>query len=216
MQKSKKQTLMKRIITLITLVLFTGLLLPSCGVTIQKRQHNKGYYVSTNNRIPAAKDNKREIRPETTQSTATAQVPEEQPQARTESEQVLAETVVNRSTAEERTMTSQEAPAVLTTDATTPATRPATLQHTEKTSFAQKVEKMAERTPLAKKLNTQKMKSSARGSSEGLSLFWIVILILLILWALGVIGGGWGLGGLIYILLVLALILLILWLLRVI
>jgi hypothetical protein len=49
-----------------------------------------------------------------------------------------------------------------------------------------------------------------------LSLIWIVILVLLILWALGLLAGGWGLGGLINILLVIALILLILWLLRII
>ncbi|MBK6834313.1 MAG: lmo0937 family membrane protein [Bacteroidetes bacterium] len=53
-------------------------------------------------------------------------------------------------------------------------------------------------------------------SGDGLSLLWIVILVLLILWALGLISGGFGLGGFINILLVIALILLILWLLRII
>jgi hypothetical protein len=50
---------------------------------------------------------------------------------------------------------------------------------------------------------------------EGLSLFWLIILIVLILWALGLLAGGLGLGGFINILLIIALILLILWLLRV-
>lgn len=54
---------------------------------------------------------------------------------------------------------------------------------------------------------------SMKDSSEGLSLFWIVILIILILWAIGFIGGS--IGGLINLLLLVALILLILWLLRV-
>lgn len=48
---------------------------------------------------------------------------------------------------------------------------------------------------------------------QGLSLFWLVILIVLILWALGVLVGG--IGSIIYLLLVVALILLILWLLRI-
>ena len=48
-----------------------------------------------------------------------------------------------------------------------------------------------------------------------LSLFWIVILVLLILWALGLLGGGFGLGIFINVLLIIALILLILWLLRI-
>lgn len=55
------------------------------------------------------------------------------------------------------------------------------------------------------------------GSSEraALSLLWIVIVVILILWLIGILAGGWGLGGLINLLLVIALILLILWLLRI-
>lgn len=61
------------------------------------------------------------------------------------------------------------------------------------------------------------IKSSAASSEDdGLSLLWIVIVVLLVLWALGLISGGFGLGGLINILLLIALILLILWLLRII
>ena len=51
------------------------------------------------------------------------------------------------------------------------------------------------------------------GDDDGLSLFWIVILVLLILFIFGAVDGS--LGGLIYILLVVALVLLILWLLKV-
>lgn len=59
-------------------------------------------------------------------------------------------------------------------------------------------------------------KSPVMHDGDGLSLLWIVILVLLILWALGLISGGFGLGGFINILLIIALILLILWLLRII
>jgi hypothetical protein len=65
-------------------------------------------------------------------------------------------------------------------------------------------------------LKKVKSKSNAPATDDELSLLWIVILVLLIVWAAGLIGGGWGLGGLINILLVIALVLLILWLLRVI
>ena len=51
---------------------------------------------------------------------------------------------------------------------------------------------------------------------DALSLFWIVILILLIVWLVAILTGGWGLGDFVHILLVVALILLILWILRVI
>jgi uncharacterized membrane protein len=56
----------------------------------------------------------------------------------------------------------------------------------------------------------------ADSDRDGLSLFWIIILIILILWAVGFLAGGFGLGGLIHLLLVIALVLLILWLLRII
>lgn len=67
-----------------------------------------------------------------------------------------------------------------------------------------------------KQINTslkEKIKFIKHNSEDhdGLSLFWIVILVLLILWALGFSLGA--LGGLIHIVLVIALIFLILWLL---
>ena len=51
-------------------------------------------------------------------------------------------------------------------------------------------------------------------ATADLSLLWIIIIILLVLWALGLISGNFG--GLIHLLLVIALILLILWLLKII
>lgn len=46
------------------------------------------------------------------------------------------------------------------------------------------------------------------------SLFWLVITILIIIWLIALLSGGWGLGGLVNLLLLIALILFILWLLR--
>jgi hypothetical protein len=56
---------------------------------------------------------------------------------------------------------------------------------------------------------------SSRAASAGLSLLWIVIVVILILWLIGLLAGGFGLGGLINVLLIIALILFILWLLRI-
>lgn len=56
-------------------------------------------------------------------------------------------------------------------------------------------------------------KLQAGSDDDGLSLFWIIILIVLILWLLGFISGNFG--GIINLLLIIALILLILWLLKV-
>jgi hypothetical protein len=55
--------------------------------------------------------------------------------------------------------------------------------------------------------------NTTANNDDGLSVLWVVVLVLLILWAVGL--WGFNLGGLINILLVIALILLILWLLQV-
>jgi len=67
----------------------------------------------------------------------------------------------------------------------------------------------------AKSFRVKKAKPDSL-ASDALSLFWIIILILLILWLVAILTGGWGLGDFVHILLVVALILLILWILRVI
>ena len=58
--------------------------------------------------------------------------------------------------------------------------------------------------------------SDDNGGDRALSLLWLVIVVILILWLIGILAGGFGLGGLINLLLLIALILLILWLLRII
>ena len=58
----------------------------------------------------------------------------------------------------------------------------------------------------------KKFVNSQQTERDGLSLFWIIILVILILWALGF---GFGVGDIIHVLLVIALVLLILWLLRI-
>jgi hypothetical protein len=68
--------------------------------------------------------------------------------------------------------------------------------------------------------NRQTLSESNSGAGDAaagaaLSLLWIVIVVILILFLIGVLSGGWGLGGLLYLLLVIALVLLILWLLRI-
>lgn len=64
----------------------------------------------------------------------------------------------------------------------------------------------------------KKLKYAKAGAKqgEGLSLFWIIILVILILWLFGVISTGFAIGSIINLLLLVALILLILWLLRII
>lgn len=197
---------MKRTITLFALLLFAGMILPSCGVTIVKRQHTGGYYVSTNPRQHVGNGD------------AVIKTDENNPVASTQSTEVKSE---------ELAVT--EAPATINEQANTfdaPAidrqnnTAPAGAVKASSTERKFSLSSMAEKVPMTKKMNATmkklKSNSAAPASDDGLSLLWIVILVLLILWVFGLLGGGWGLGGLINVLLVIALILLILWLLRII
>jgi len=203
---------MKRIITLITLLTFTGLLLPSCGISVVKRQHTGGYYISTNHRhsgMTTAGDGKTE----NDQQLAKASSQQEE----TEKEAVVLRTETEKVASAEETYTSETTE---NTSSTVPAPKAAAVRtEKEHKQFAGLgfAEKIAEHIPAAKKMDTKTKKAQSASSARsdgGLSLFWIVILVLLILWALGLLGGYTG--GLIYLLLVIALILLILWLLRVI
>lgn len=65
-----------------------------------------------------------------------------------------------------------------------------------------------------KKIDQLKQRLNIKPNSEARSLFWLVITILLIIWLIAILSGGWGLGGLVNLLLLIALILFILWLIR--
>jgi len=206
LKKQIKHIFMKRTFTLVTLLLFVGMMLPSCGITIVKRQHTGGYYINTNPRQHVDKGEAANI-------------------TKDENKQIAS----NQSTAEAEELTVKETPATVN-EQTNTLDAPTTEQQTDGTPVAStkassterkfSLSSMAEKVPMMKKVDSKlkkvKSNSGSPRSDDGLSLIWIVILVLLILWALGLLGGGWGLGGLINILLVIALILLILWLLRVI
>jgi hypothetical protein len=197
---------MNRTITILTLLLFAGMVLPSCGITIVKRQHTGGYYVSTNSSKDVGKGD------------VAIRTDENKPIASTQS---AAEKIEERAVAETRVTINEQpnafdVPAIDKQNNTTPVESveaPSTHRTFSWSSMTEKV-------PMLKKMDStvKKVKSNSNRSmgNDGLSLIWIVILVLLVLWILGLLGGGWGLGGLINLLLVVALILLILWLLRII
>lgn len=205
---------MKNTITLLVAVLLIGSGLSSCGTTLVKRQHGSGYYVNKNPRIPTAEsersDNKH-IKPRSTKAeNATPEIDpasgEQLALVRTsnESESLLAPNVPSNGTLDETALKSDRSASVGTDQV-----------QTAKPSLYE----WASNTRLSPKMNfasVDQQSNSARNSEDGLSLFGIIILILIILWLVAVLSGGWGLGGFINILLIIALILLILWLLRII
>jgi lipopolysaccharide export LptBFGC system permease protein LptF len=206
---------MKRIITFCLLSMTVGILLTSCGTSysITKRQHSKGYHVSSNKKYtaPAKIEKVEEFNETAANQSAEEAVFTKEINVTPTLVSDLAETISTNSVAEETKGSKNTATASIYSISDS---------HTEN----DKSSKLSERTiftPLSilKTANTS-LKSTvtamqSRSSGEGLSLLWIVIIVLLILWALGYIGGV-GSSGLIHLLLVIALILLILWLLRII
>lgn len=191
--------------TLFTLVLFAGMMLPSCGVTIVKRQHTGGYYVSTNHRYRVDKGEE-VIKKDEDESVASTQ------STAVETEELAA--AATPATIDESVNTSG-VQAIKQNDVTPSAGSVKTFPTKRTISLSS----MTEKVPMMKKMDSRmkklKSKANAPAGDEELSLIWIVILVLLVLWALGLIGGGWGLGWVINVLLVIALVLLILWLLRI-
>jgi cobalamin biosynthesis Mg chelatase CobN len=206
--------LMKNTITLLVAVLLIACGLPSCGTTLIKRQHSSGYYVNKNPRIPTAEsersDNKH-IKPRSTKAenadNETDPPSDEQAtfvHTSSESEIQLATNDPSNGTSEEVTLKTDQSASVVNDQ----------VQSTKPSLY-----EWASNTRLSPKMNfasADQQSNSARDSEGGLSLFGLVILILVILWLVAVLSGGWGLGGLIHVLLIIALILLILWLLRII
>lgn len=183
---------MKNLIKLSAIFILFGILFSSCKYnrSMIKRHYNKGYYMAyskNKSAIPGIKKENKEVVPEKIASTY--------------SEQKVLEK--NNSIQDNMVATTNE--------------------KQENAVFSQKNnDKTLSKKVEIKNVITQpkhlllELKKSQSGSSDGgLSLFWIIILVILILWALGFLAGGWGLGGLINILLIIALILLILWLLRI-
>ena len=184
------------------LLLITAVILSSCGssTSITKRRYNKGYYVShspnktttkaiAKAKMPAAKSKEplkvMDITPEQTAVTS-------------KTDKITAPITANTTKAPEKTKQSR-------TNTNSSSTSLVPFKNSAPAEFS-----VLKPFKSINKAVDQKLSAS---SGDSLSLFWVVILVLLILFLLGVINGS--LGGLIYILLVVALILLILWLLRV-
>lgn len=192
---------MKKLFTSITICVVMSLILSSCGSSsfITKRRYTKGYYVS---------------------HTHGKQKTPARPSFTDKADAGTAVTVVTE------------------TQADTEMTQPAKTEKAEKTApaakktnFGSRKNKIAAARAIrqqageATELSLGEVKSSHRNlpslrpyadsDDDALSLFWIVIIVILVLYLLGVISGGWGLGFLIHLLLIIALILLILWLLRI-
>lgn len=192
---------MKNIITLNVLCLFFTILISACGTTngsVTKRHYTKGYYVAhnmTKHKISSENKEKKIVHQNSEESTIVI------PSKKIAKGGYVTNSNATNSAIDKTTLVanSSKKPIVFNTHIVS--------KHPLKSA------------PTFSKNNKHSINSKSSAASDeddGLSLLWIVILVLLILWALGLISGGFGLGGFINILLVIALILLILWLLKII
>ncbi|MDP2387808.1 MAG: DUF5670 family protein [Bacteroidota bacterium] len=196
---------MKKIITLSTVCIILSLLFSSCGsnTSLTKRHYNKGYYIAhTKGKHKVAAEKKDE-------KIAQLKIKEasviDASKVKTQ-QNSIAEYKVSNPIAENKTLVASNGrtPIVFNTHIVSkhPVKQVPTFN-----LFPIKDVKHS--------IFSKKRVSPVMHDGDGLSLFWIIILVLLILWAFGLLGGGWGLGIFINVLLVIALILLILWLLRI-
>ncbi len=194
---------MKKLITLSILFILTGILLTSCksGFSSSKRHYTKGYYFARVHGKTAPSHlelNNKCLKTETADQIAEVKVLAEQSPIKTytPSATITKQAILITSNEKKQGksgMYKSPKPFI-----------PFTIKNIDS--------QISHMDPT--QLNVKKVGNATR-ESDGLSLFWIIILVILILWALGLLSGGWGLGGFINILLIIALILLILWLLRV-
>lgn len=194
---------MKNFITYLIITMAVIFLFTSCGssLTVTKRHYNKGYHVSYNKLKQSDRSNSNELTNDQL--------------ALSEEEIVIANSVH----LEDNTTKKSISEGILFEDKYDAPEENISIEKTqpEKSIIsASDIGKniVAPITKIKNSFSDLKELKSSQPREEGLSLLWIIIVIILILWALGLIGG-FG-GDLIHLLLVIALILLILWLLGII
>ncbi|MEO6304903.1 MAG: hypothetical protein ABIP51_17210 [Bacteroidia bacterium] len=193
---------MKNLLKIIILTIFTGFIFSSCSkhMSITKRKYTKGYYVNHSHKRSDVKiqPTVASIKPET---------------SKTEQHVILKHD-------KEIITTNQETEFPLTAAVTRsePKTNSQNLNtkynNTKINSNFYKVKRLDSfPTKIYSAYINKKLSGDA--SDEALSLVWIIIVIILLVYLLGLVLDGFGLGWAIHILALIALILLILWLLRV-
>lgn len=211
---------MKALFTFISICLTSTILLTSCGtVSITKRLHTKGYHVDYNNikqnknistsEDVASKEPTQSTIKETESSNPSGKEIKSQPVDLTEKN-----TKTEKTIEVEENKTIKRKPKQITQKPTEKTQKNYAVDNFEDVSetFLNPIKKTTNK--IKESVTNSKLAKSSTRSEGDLSLFWIVILVVLILWLLGALGGI--LGDLIHLLLVVALILLILWLLGII
>jgi Flp pilus assembly protein TadB len=200
---------MKKLLQIILITSLVGLMFSSCGsqMSVTKRRYNNGYYVSHTAGKHATKKQIEDIglkpgKAEKTQAGKTAIA--EQKAAVPEQDHLIAESVIRKANElgqeqykKQKAVEERKHEFVYNTYA----------------DHIDKIVRISGRPQL--KESIEKKMRSGDPAGDVLSLFWIVLLVILLLYLFGLLFDGFGLGWAIHLLALVFLILLILWLLRV-
>jgi len=191
---------MRKLITFCLTCIVLSTMLTSCGsLSLIKRHYEKGYYID---RTPAGqariapKQEKRIVIAGTSQPVYTTEAAVKQNTNNLHTSKSAVATPTVNAKKLHKAVTPQQTTGLLV-KGTPVVIENTTTQDIQESSQAEKM-------------------TNDSGDSRGLSLLWLVIVIVLVIWLIGIAAGGFGLGGLINLLLIIAIILLILWLLRII
>jgi len=196
---------MKKIITYASLFLITAILLTSCGnsKSFKQRHYNNKYYIGiSKSKSIDLSENKEVEQDEKVGSTSSINLIEEKIEKEEnfiDHNDILIESDIETNIVEEEKSGKKIAPF--------------SINSSKQENTKSNLYSLAK---LKQTIGQKKQKSNYNSRGDALSLLWIVIIILIILWAIGFAFGSASMGGLIHLLLLIALILLILWLLRVI
>ncbi len=185
------------------------LIFTSCAnLTVKKRHYRPGYYISLSGKKHATKPGHDVVEDESSSILAKANsLPNEE----------ITDQLISKDRAQSKTsdaLPTSDIAEVSKSDVAPIQSRPQSLSSVN----AVKENINSHRIKLTQnvKSSAKSHASPARVDGDGHSLLWLVVLIILILWLIAFLSGGWGLGGFIHLLLVVAIILFILWILGII
>jgi hypothetical protein len=183
------------------LALLSAFIISSCssGLSFTKRRYTKGFYVHHRAGAPDVKQHK------------SMSDPIAQPAVVVNAEPVSAD--------QANQVNAQKNPQIGSVTAKVPASKIKRSGHVSSQASPAVKHGLTEKAGLltAPKIRTLSDSQLAKGpSGDGYSILWTVIVVLAILYLIGLLAGGFGLGGLIHLLAIVVVVLLILWLLKII
>ena len=192
---------MKKLITLSSIFIITSVLFTSCrsNMSVTKRHYNNGYYITN---TKAKQTNSRSAEEE--------RVAKKEVKKTVEPSKVIIEE-------NDKDSYFNQNPIMANSDVVA-STEKVQDKKISKSIAMKRLRDTAIEAPASQVKHIVSQAKNIRtytAEGDGLSLFWIIILVLLILWAIGFISSGFLIGSVINLLLLVALILLILWLLRI-